>query len=145
MISVSPTSVSLTNIVFAFNPHLGVVSATVAVTAVGSWTVTCNPWLKVSPSSGSGNGTVTISVSPNAGDFLPRGDGINRNYWNTYYAVVTVTESGGSALVYVSYKLGFGDEIEVQAPRGGNIRVEGDLFNILTEDGGNIRLESDER
>ena len=108
-LSVTPSSVSFINRVWGFSPHLGNTSAVLNITASGSWSCTASEWLDVQPSSGTGNGTVTVTLSETG---LPLAtNGVTRVDQGTYTGEVEVTDGSTTVQIPVVFNCGYGDTV----------------------------------
>jgi len=108
-LSVTPSSLSFVNRVWGFSPHLGNTSAVLNITASGSWSCTASEWLDVQPSSGTGNSTVTVSLSETG---LPLAtNGVTRVDQGTYTGQVEVTDGSTTVQIPGVFNCGYGDTV----------------------------------
>lgn len=115
-------------------------SDSLSITATGSWTLSCSPWLAVTPKSGSGSASVKVSITDQS--YLPSTDSLGRPCYGTFYGFVTITYSDGSSdLVEVSYQVGYGDGLQTPAPFGGDFLLEDMTQDILLENNQPILVE----
>lgn len=120
-VAVSPTSLTgaagFVNEVLQFPNYSGQVrrdqSKTLNITASGNWSVTSDPWLSVTPSSGSGNGSISVALYKLEQNLVETDNGVIRPKSGTYSGSVTVTPASGSPVtIPVSLKVGYGDQIQ---------------------------------
>lgn len=117
---VSPSSITLVNQVWGFYPAVGDgVSGfgaswqALSIATAEAWTASSTTGLVViNPSSGSGNGTAIVTLSPSAVANLPRGYG-NRIRTGSYTDTIVVN-AGGTVYVPVVASFGYGDILDPQ-------------------------------
>ncbi len=90
LIMQDPCNIAVSTEALSFNPFAG--SKQFTVTATGSWTVSDNSaWITVSPSSGTGNGTITVNVTEHTGS-LARAGSVTVTGCNTTKTVVVIQD-----------------------------------------------------
>jgi hypothetical protein len=117
-LSVTPSSLAFVNFVGGSSPTIGdggvkdgtCFAQTLTVTASGQWTLSSSvPWLLLSTTSGTGNGTVKVQLLDTG---LPQGYG-GRPKTGTYSGTLTFSESGASPVtINVVYMVGYGDLLD---------------------------------
>lgn len=132
-ISVTPSSLAYVNTMYSFQPSQGdgtIANGRIAqdgtcysqllnVTASGAWSVTTNvPWLQVTPSSGSGNGTILVTLL--SVGFPQDGFGRIKSTTNAkvmppvstpYTGAVSVTNGATTVNIPVSFVVGYGNQL----------------------------------
>ena len=105
-LTVSPTAVTFSGVQGGTNP----VSQSLAVTSNGNWTASSSvPWLTLSPSSGSGNGSIaanvilaSAAVGPNQATITVTSGGVARTAAVTFTVATTSLTAAPNSLTYTA-------------------------------------------
>jgi hypothetical protein len=116
-LSVTPDSLAYQNHWMQFPNFTGEVrqdqAKILTITSSGDWSITSDPWLKCVPSSGSGNGSISVSLYKVEQNLVETDNGVIRTKSGMFSGSVVVTPSSGDPVtVPVTYQVGYSDQIQ---------------------------------